>query len=73
MLERIHLPLGEYLSGTFRISITADAPSADVRLTGWGVLCVERDGLIVLDVATLREDSPTAYDRVDDRHFPEDL
>jgi hypothetical protein len=70
MIELELLP-SEFPILIFRVSITQVADETGVRLTGRGADCLFPDGRIEIDLTTLRGDSPTAYDRVDDRVFDE--
>jgi hypothetical protein len=68
----LELHLGLFWSPGFRISITCDAEQQDVRLSGMGVSVPERHGHAHVASCFL-PGATTAYDRVDDRVFAEDV
>ena len=60
------------ISPGFRIYLEWDALDSDVRLTGMGDPVSERPAPAPVTSYDLPQ-TPTAYDRVDDRTFPEDV
>lgn len=56
----------------FRIYLSQDASDTDVRLSGRGEPYRGVARLVLAPGVPLAEDGTTAYDRCDDRRFPED-
>jgi len=64
---------GQYPIGGFRIFIECAAEESDVRLSGRGDVYVSPGAPFVVELQTQHPENPTAFDRVDDRSFPEDV
>lgn len=60
------------ISPEFRIYIESDASEADVRLTVGAIYVLRFGDVIAAGSPTVRDESPTAYDRVDDRVYDDD-